>query len=62
MFQKRSEGSKTLDMTSEGLWEMFEGDFADTCAEKFLLMLMGGRVKCAQTVSEEAPIGVSGNH
>jgi hypothetical protein len=21
-------------MTSEDLWEMFEGDFADTCAEK----------------------------
>ena len=30
---------------AEGLWEMFEGDFEDVCAEKFLLMLMGGRVE-----------------
>ena len=30
-------------MTSEGLGEMFEGDSADMCARKFLLMLMGGR-------------------
>jgi hypothetical protein len=29
-------------MTSEGLGEMFEGDSADMCAGKFLLMLMGG--------------------
>ena len=29
-------------MTSEGLGEMFEGDFADMFAEKFLLVLMGG--------------------
>jgi hypothetical protein len=28
-------------MTSVGLGEMFEGDSADTCAEKFRLMLMG---------------------
>jgi hypothetical protein len=27
-----SYGSKTSDMTSEGLGEMFEGDSADTCA------------------------------
>ena len=32
-------------MTSEGLGEMFEGDSADTCAGKFLLMLMGGRAE-----------------
>ena len=32
-------------MTSKGLGEMFEGDSADTCAEKFPLMLMGGRVE-----------------
>ena len=31
-------------MTSEGLGEMFEGDSADTCAENYLLMSMGGRV------------------
>ena len=29
-------------MTSEGLGEMFEGDFADMCVEKLPLMLMGG--------------------
>ena len=23
-----------MDMTSEGLWEMFEGEFADMCANK----------------------------
>ena len=33
-------------MTSEGLEEMFEGDSADMCVEKFLLMSMGGRVEC----------------
>ena len=26
-------GSKTLNMTSEGLGEMFDGDFADMCGE-----------------------------
>jgi hypothetical protein len=30
-------------MTSEGLGEMFEGDSADTCSEKFPLMSIGGR-------------------
>ena len=40
-------------MTSEGLGEMFEGDSADMCAGKFPLMLIGGTVKCAQTVSED---------
>ena len=29
-------------MTSEGFWEMFEGDSADTGAGKFLLTSMGG--------------------
>jgi hypothetical protein len=32
-------------MTSEGLGEMFEGDSADTCAGKFLLVVMGGRAE-----------------
>ena len=32
-----------MDMTSEGFGELFEGDFGDTCAAKFLLMLMGVR-------------------
>ena len=30
-------------MTVEGLGEMFEGDSADMCGKKFLLMSMGGR-------------------
>ena len=34
-----------LDKTSEGLKEMFEGDSADTCPGKFLLMLMRGRAE-----------------
>ena len=39
-------------MTSEGLGEMLEGEFKDTCAVTFLLVLMGGTcrpIKCAQT-------------
>ena len=40
--EKLSQGSETSDMTSEGLGEIFEGDLADTCAEKFLLVLIGG--------------------
>jgi hypothetical protein len=31
-------------MTPDGLGEMFEGDFADTWATKFLLLLMGVQV------------------
>ena len=34
-FSNSSEGSETLAMTSEGLWEMFKDDFEDT------LMMMG---------------------
>ena len=30
-------------MTFEALGEMFEGDFADTCAKTILLLSMGGR-------------------
>ena len=33
--------SETLDTTSERLGEMFEGDFADKCDLKFLLLSMG---------------------
>ena len=50
-------------MTSEGLGEMFEGDYADTCGGKFLLMLMGGRAEgltCADP-GGRTPIGLSGN-
>ena len=32
--------SKTLDMSSLGLREMTEGEFADMCAEKFPFMSM----------------------
>ena len=42
-FEKLSNGSKTLDMTLEGLVEVFEGDYADTYAGKFPLVLIGGR-------------------
>ena len=44
-----------MDITSEGLGEMFVDDFADTLAEKFALMLMEDErmVKRAQTVSED---------
>ena len=44
-------------MTSEGLGEMFEGDFADTCAEKFPLVSMGAelRVNHAQTRERGPP-------
>ena len=48
-------------MTSEGLREMLEGDFADTYAEKILLMLIGGRgegLPCADP-GARTPIGVS---
>ena len=44
-------------MTSEVLWEMFEGDCADTFAEKFPLVSMGAewRVKRAQTRERGPP-------
>ena len=34
-------GSETFGITSEGLGEMFEGDFADRCVKKFPIILMG---------------------
>ena len=49
-------------MTSEVLGEMFEGDSADTCAEKFPLVSMGGRAEglaCADP-GARTPIGASG--
>jgi hypothetical protein len=50
-------------MTSEGLGDMFEGDSADTCAEKFPLMSMGGQAEClaCADLGTRTPIGVSGN-
>ena len=44
VFSKGVLGSKTLDMTSEGFEDMFDGNFADTWANKFPLILMAGRV------------------
>ena len=38
-FEKFSNGSKTLDMTWEGLGEVFEGDSADTCAGNFIIVI-----------------------
>ena len=34
-------GSESLDMISDELGELFEGDSADTCSGKFSCMLMG---------------------
>ena len=51
-FEKLSWGSTTSDMTAYGLREMFEGDFADMCADKYHLRVMGGRP------GSEDPIGV----
>ena len=51
-------------MTSEGLEEMLEGDSADMCAGKFLLVLIGGRAEglaCADP-GARTPIGTSGNY
>ena len=50
-------------MTSEGLGEMFEGDFADTCTEKFPPMSMGGRAegKVCADLGAKTPIDFSGN-
>ena len=49
-------------MTSEGLGEMFEGDSADTCANKNSLMLIRARVEglaCADP-GGKTPISLSG--
>ena len=49
-------------MTSEGLGEMFEGDYADTCTGKFPLVSLGGRAEglaCADP-GARTPIGASG--
>jgi hypothetical protein len=39
---------------------MFEGDSADTCAEKFLLVLMGGRAEGLEDPGARTPIGANG--
>ena len=60
-FQKLSLVAETSEMTSEGLGEMFEGDFADMCGEKCPLMLMGGQAEGLACIEPGArtPIGVS---
>jgi hypothetical protein len=50
-------------MTCMGLVEMFEGDFEDTCADNFLLVLMGGQAEgpaCANP-GARTPIEASRN-
>ena len=42
VFSKVVLGFQTSDNTSDGLGEIFEGDSADTRADKFPLVLMGG--------------------
>ena len=49
-------------MTSEGMGEMFEDDFANMSTKKYPLMLMGslvGGLSCAD-LGARTPIGVSG--
>ena len=50
-------------MTYEGLGEMFEGDFADTCADKFPLAMMGVLAPGSAHARPSArpPIDTSGN-
>ena len=51
-------------MTSKGLGEMFEGDFADTYGGKSPLVSMGGQAEdlmCAE-LGARTPIGASGNY
>ena len=57
--EKLSYGSKTSDMTSERLVEMFKGDSADICAGKFPLVSMGGRADTSSVRRRGArtPIG-----
>jgi hypothetical protein len=42
LFSKVVLGFRNFGMSYEGLGEMFEGDSAYMCAEKFPFMLMGG--------------------
>ena len=46
-------GSKTLNMASEGLGEMFEGDFEDTWGKIFPLVLMWVKVTRFACVDRE---------
>ena len=57
--QKLTKGYESLGMTSDG----FEGDFAETWATKFSLLLMGGWATpiTVQGRGERIPIGVREN-
>ena len=50
-------------MTSEGLGEVFEGDYADMCAGKFPLVSMGAerRVSRVQTRERGPPSALAEN-
>ena len=58
-----SQGSETLDMTYDGLGNMIECDFADTCDKKFPLISMGCQADgpaCADP-GTRTPISMSRN-
>ena len=57
VFSKVVLGFQTWDMTYEGLWEMFEGDFADMCDTNFCWCRWGAgwRVKRAKTRKQGPP-------
>ena len=49
-------------MTSEGLWEIFEGDSAEMCTGKFPLVSIGRAEGLAcEDPGARTPIGASGN-
>ena len=50
-------------MTSDGLGQLFEGDFAVTSSEMFSLMSMRGQATpySVRRREERTPIGMSGN-
>ena len=58
--EKGEFGGKSLDMTSEGWGEMFEGDFADTCAEKIQLVSMGGQVNSSSLSRQRNSVFIFG--
>ena len=59
---KGNSDSGTSEITFEGLYEMFEGDSADMCNEKFAFTLMGVRAEGLARAERGAktPMGVSG--
>jgi hypothetical protein len=63
IYKTEHAGSENMDMTSEGLGEMFEGDFANMCADNFSLMSMGGRAEglACTDPGVRTPISVSGH-